>query len=135
MNEDLYYKHCRNYDYDYCPIYKGEQSSGGCYLTSACVEAMGKADDCAELTVLRDFRDNWLAHQLGGKEEIDRYYEMAPEIVRAIHAEEKSKEIFSEIYSELVLPCIDLIQDGQMHKAWKLYRDVTERLSKDYTGK
>lgn len=52
VNEDTYYKYCRNYDYDDCPIYKGNDS-GGCFLTSACTEARGLPDDCHELTVLR----------------------------------------------------------------------------------
>ena len=49
VNEDTYYKYCRNYDYDDCPIYKGNDS-GGCFLTSACTEARGLPDDCRELT-------------------------------------------------------------------------------------
>ena len=56
VNEDTYDKYCRNYDYDDCPIYKGNDS-GGCFLTSACTEARGLPDDCHELTVLRSFRD------------------------------------------------------------------------------
>lgn len=132
VNEDVYYKHCRNYDYDYCPIYKDQPTSGGCYLTSACVEAMGLPDDCLELTTLRDFRDNWLAHQPGGKEEIKRYYEVAPAIVAAIHTKENAKEIFNEIYNKLVLPCVALIQEGKKEEAWKLYRDQTERIKEKY---
>ena len=34
VNEDVYYKFCKNYDYDDCPIYKGQDTSG-CFLTSA----------------------------------------------------------------------------------------------------
>lgn len=33
VNEDVYYKFCKNYDYDDCPIYKGQDTSG-CFLTS-----------------------------------------------------------------------------------------------------
>ena len=62
VNEDTYYKYCRNYDYDDCPIYKGNDS-GGCFLTSACTEARGLPDDCHELTVLRAFRDGYLRSQ------------------------------------------------------------------------
>ena len=132
VDEDWYYSYCRNYDYDGCHIYKNASTSGGCYLTSACVEAMGLPDDCLELTTLRDFRDNWLAHQPGGKEEIKRYYEVAPGIVTAIHTKENAKAIFTEIYNELILPCVALIQEGKKEEAWKLYRDATERLKGKY---
>ena len=66
VNEDTYYKYCRNYDYDDCPIYKGNDS-GGCFLTSACTEARGLPDDCHELTVLRSFRDGYLRSQPEGE--------------------------------------------------------------------
>lgn len=132
VDEDWYYSYCRNYDYGGCHIYKNGSDDIGCYLTSACVDAMGLLDDCLELTTLRDFRDNWLAHQPGGQEEIKRYYEVAPAIVAAVHAKENAKEIFTAIYNELVLPCVALIQDDRMDEAWKLYRDTTERLKGTY---
>ena len=72
VNEDTYYKYCRNYDYDDCPIYKGNDS-GGCFLTSACTEARGLPDDCHELTVLRAFRDGYLRSQPEGEAEIAEY--------------------------------------------------------------
>lgn len=77
VNEDTYYKYCRNYDYSDCPIYKGQDSSG-CFLTSACVEAKGLPDDCSELSVLRHFRDSYLAGIEEGKAEICEYYHVAP---------------------------------------------------------
>ena len=48
VNEDVYYKYCRNWDYSDCPVYKGD-TSGGCYLTSACMYSKGLPDDCYEL--------------------------------------------------------------------------------------
>ena len=59
VNEDVYYKYCRNWDYSDCPVYKGD-TSGGCYLTSACMYSKGLPDDCYELETLRNFRDTWL---------------------------------------------------------------------------
>ena len=67
VNEDVYYKYCRNYDYSGCPVYGDAGSSTGCFLTSACVEAMNLPDDCEELMILRKFRDTWLVKQPGGQ--------------------------------------------------------------------
>lgn len=75
VNSDVYQRYCKNYSYDECPIYKGNPDSGGCYLTTACVEAKGLPDDCEELTILRDFRDHWLKKQPGGAEEIAEYHQ------------------------------------------------------------
>ena len=133
VSEDIYYKYCRNYDYDYCPIYKDQGESGGCYLTSACVEAMGLPDDCEELTILRDFRDNWLAKQPGGQEEIQEYYRVAPGIVAAIKAGSGAKEAFAAIYRDLVLPCVETIRAGKREETWRLYRDKTNSLKENYS--
>ena len=133
VNSDVYYKYCRNYDYDDCPIYKGDTSTG-CYLTSACVEARGLADDCRELTVLRRFRDGWLSRQEGGAADIQEYYRTAPAIVAAIHRREDAPVIWERLYQELVAPCVTLIESGQMKEAYVLYRSTAEKLKEVYMG-
>ena len=32
VDSDIYYKYCRNYDYNDCPIYKHDSSGSSCYL-------------------------------------------------------------------------------------------------------
>lgn len=132
VNEDVYCRYCRDYSYDECPIYKGETSSGGCYLTSACVEARGLPDDCMELTVLRDFRDNWLKKQAGGLAEVAEYYATAPGIVEKINARPDAKEIWNGLYETLVVPCVKLIQAGNMDGAHVIYKDYANNLKKQY---
>lgn len=132
VNEDTYYKYCRNYDYRDCPIYKSKNSPGGCYLTSACVSAKGLPDDCMELETLRSFRDNWLKEQSCGECLIKRYYEIAPQIVAAIDAKEDCKEIYEDLYKNMVEPCVAFIQNKEYEKALKLYQDTTEILEKKY---
>ncbi len=133
VNSDLYEKYCSTYGYSDCPIYKDDPSGGGCYLTSACVEAMGLPDDCMELTTLRQFRDGWLTDQPGGKETIQTYYRVAPGIVEAIRAESDSKAEFQRIYDEMVCPCVKAIQEGRPQDAWELYEKMTRSLEETYT--
>ena len=130
VNSDVYYKYCRNYDYDDCPIYKGD--STGCYLTSACVEARGLADDCRELTVLRRFRDGWLSRQEGGAADIQEYYRTAPAIVAAIHRREDAPAIWERLYQELVAPCVRLIDGGDLEGAYRTYKAYTLHLKEAY---
>lgn len=132
VNSDVYYRYCRNYDYDDCPIYKGDTSSGGCYLTSACVEAKGLPDDCMELTTLREFRDNWLKKQPGGLAEVAEYYATAPKIVEKINGLPNAKIIWTEVYKNLVLPCVDMIHKGEMEETHKIYRDYSLKLAQQY---
>ena len=132
VNSDTYYKYCRNYDYSDCPIYKHGSSSGGCFLTSACTAARGLPDDCHELTVLRNYRDNWLKHQSDGVLLIAKYYEVAPKIVEAIDKLENRLEIYDWIYENLVAPCVVLIEIGKNEEALELYRGVTLKLEEQY---
>lgn len=133
ISSTTYKNYCNGY-YDRCPNYKPSNSGGGsnCYLTSACVEAMGLSDDCFELTTLRNFRDNWLSHQDGGKEEIEEYYKIAPAIVDKIHSSENSVQELKDLFDKLVRPCVEYINAGKNEAAHSLYRSTTERLKKRY---
>ena len=133
VDEDWYYKYCRNYDYDDCPIYKGDSSSSGaCFLTTACTEAQGLPDDCDELTTLRFFRDSYLKHRDGGVADIREYYEKAPVIVSAIKSRVDAMEIFERIYRDLVLPCVSMIKSKQYEETYYLYKKWVEKLEKEY---
>ena len=132
VNSDVYQRYCKNYSYDECPIYKDNPNSGGCYLTSACVEAKGLPDDCEELTVLRDFRDNWMKQQPGGAEEIAEYYATAPQIVTEINKRADAREIWNALYDALVVPCVQMIQAGAMEQARKLFREMSLSLKERY---
>ena len=131
VNEDIYYKYCRNYDYDDCPIYKGQDSSG-CFLTSACVEAKGLPDDCHELAVLRRFREGYLRSLPEGRNEIAEYYFVAPQIVTEIKKQADSIAVFESIYEKLVKPCVDMIERGENENAHTLYRSTVQQLKLEY---
>ncbi|MBR3059843.1 MAG: hypothetical protein IKG89_04445 [Oscillospiraceae bacterium] len=131
VNEDIYYKYCRNYDYDDCPIYKGQDSSG-CFLTSACVEAKGLPDDCHELTVLRRFREGYLRSLPEGRDAMAEYYFVAPQIVSEIQKRADSVAVFDSIYEKLVKPCVDMIECGENEGAYRLYRDTVKHLQVEY---
>lgn len=132
VNDDVYYKYCRGYDYSYCPIYKNEDSSGGCYLTSACVYAKGLPDDCYELTTLRAYRDNWLANQPEGKTLIEQYYAVAPKIVSVINDRADRASIYDRIYNTMVRPCVELIEKNRMDEALEMYTMMTKKLQEQY---
>ena len=98
------------------------------------MEAMGLADNCLELRTLRSFRDGWLVKQDGGKALIDEYYRIAPKIVDAIHAEPNSDEILRNLYSEMVVPCVEDIEAGNMGKARMRYENWTNSLKLHWLG-
>lgn len=112
---------------------RGEtSSSGGCFLTSACVEAMGLPDDCVELTTLRRLRDEWLVLQPGGQAEIDEYYRIAPCIVEKLHSEPDGLEILRRMYREQILPCVTDALAGKPADAHRRYREMVDALKEKY---
>lgn len=132
VDSDTYYKYCRNYDYDDCPIYKHQSTSSGCFLTSACIAARGLSDDCYELCTLRTYRDTWLSKVDGGIAAISHYYIVAPKIVDAIEKLPNSKEIYEHIYEEMVRPCVSFIEQKKYSEAFDLYRGMTLHLAEQY---
>lgn len=134
VNEDIYYKYCRDYDYRDCPIYKNESSSSSssCFLTSACVEAKGLPDDCHELTLLRNFRDTFMKENKEYAPAICEYYHTAPSIVEKINALPERMQIYEDIYNDLVLPCVALIEKGDNESAYVKYRQYVLILKERY---
>lgn len=134
VDDDTVHRYCWGYNYESCPLYRQVHSvsSGGCYLTSACVEARGLADDCRELTVLRAFRDGYMRSTSTGAADICTYYHTAPAIVEKIKALPNATEIFDRIYCELVLPCVELIEAGRNEEAYTAYKTYTQKLQKQY---
>ena len=130
LNPDKYYKP----DGKRSPSGSKESDNGGCYLTTACVAARGLPDTCTELQTLRAFRDGVLARQPGGQQEIERYYQLAPDIVAAINQREDADEVWNRVYEELVEPCVRMIHEEKEEEAYRLYKAYSIRLGKSICG-
>lgn len=103
-----------------------------CYITTAVCTTFGKPDDCYELTMLRDYRDTYLAGQEGGDALIREYYDLAPTIVKHINRQKNSGEIYQQIWSEYLNPCIRMIEEGRNEECKNLYRKMVSDLEASY---
>jgi hypothetical protein len=103
-------------------------SSGGCFITTAVCDFLQKPDDCYELTLLRKFRDNWLAKEEYGTELITEYYFIAPTIVKSIDKYSNRNSIYEEIYIKYILSCIRLIENDKNKECMLLYIEMVENL-------
>jgi hypothetical protein len=95
----------------YDPKRKKRRNRKGCFLTTACCDMAGLADDCFELRVLRQFRDTVLSRMPGGREEIELYYDVGPGIAEAI-ARPGEERALAKVYAGTILPCVGLILVG-----------------------
>jgi hypothetical protein len=111
-----------------------KQKSGGvCFLTTACTEAAGLPDDCTELTVLRRFRDDYVAQQPGGWSLIREYYQTAPLIVEHIQRSAQRADTLGGILSD-VRTTVGFVQRGEHESALRCYQEMFTRLKQDLLG-
>lgn len=116
-------------DYEY--IEKGFHRKY-CYITTAVCETFGKADDCYELTALRDYRDHYLASLPNGNALIQEYYDVAPTIVKHISQLENAAEIYHSIWETYLNPCLSMIEHQEMEQCRELYQEMVYTLRDTY---
>ena len=105
----------------------------GCFITTACCEVLGLADDCFELRTLRRYRDEVLTMQPGGHAEIARYYVAAPRILARLSINTRKERLLS-VYARFVLPAAIAAKLGLNALAYRLYvRMLTELAGPDVT--
>lgn len=133
VDSDIYRRYCKIIVMmNVLNIKKCSSSSGECYLTSVCINANNLSDNCLELAVFRDFRDNWLRKQPEGQNEIEEYYSIAPKIVDAINARSDANDLWSGIFNNLVIPCLEWINKEDMEQAYECYHIITRDLADTY---
>lgn len=100
----------------------GKGDEGLCFITTAICGIQNKPDDCDELTILRKYRDTWLAENY--PESIKQYYDEAPKIVSALKAREDAPVIFNGLYRHYLVPAIEFIQADRHEDAYQVYRNM-----------
>lgn len=101
-------------------------SGGGCFITSACVDYFQLGDDCYELQTLRHFRDNVLLTTAEGRQLVDRYYHIAPAIVKQIRANNEHQTFC--LILDGVKNCVSYIEAGKVEDAINGYKEMVFNL-------
>lgn len=107
-------------------------SGSMCYITTAICEIQGKANDCLELQALRNYRDTWLQHQVGGRELIAEYYRTAPALAASLHADANRSMVADKLYQDYLLPCISFIRNNQPEACREHYIRMVNFISTIY---
>jgi hypothetical protein len=109
-----------------------EPPKSKCFLTTACVRFRGLPDDCEELTLLRSFRDGFLAGSPEGRSLIQDYYRIAPGLVAVIDERDDAAVVYEGIYGT-VAGCVAAIRDGRFDVALDLYTEMVLRLEAEFS--
>ena len=105
---------------------------GLCFITTAICRHSGKADDCAELTAFRSFRDGYLRACPDGPDLIDKYYEIAPSIVLRLELSEDRDARYDAIRKTYLEPCFADIRAGRLRQCKDRYTDMVLTLEQEY---
>jgi hypothetical protein len=116
----------------YEEIKAGFRKHGFCFVTTAVCEAEGKADDCAELTAFRAFRDEWLARTEEGRALIAEYYETAPAVVAALRYGDDEAARCAQLRRDWLAPCYEALRRGDNETCKQLYTDMMQALRARY---
>ena len=98
-------------------------------LTARC---LGWRDDGEELNILRTFRATWLQQTKRRREEVRKYYQIAPTIVNKIDSCADSDQIYQSICTDYLKPVLQAIRIGDYNHAHKVYKMMVAILEKQY---
>lgn len=104
---------------------ESKDTSGACFLTTAVVEMRGEEDDGYTLSTLRRFRDTYLKNK---NNEVEKYYEVAPKLVKAIPKEDKTWLWIGKRVDK----AIEYIEMGKNGLAYQTYKRMVEKLERDW---
>lgn len=111
---------------------KGGFKTKLCYITTAVCECLNKDDDCHELHLLRDYRDNILAKEEGGADLINEYYNIAPTIVKRINRLDDSNAVYTDLYDNFIFKCIENIENNEYEQCRETYTKMVNELKNKY---
>ena len=102
-----------------------------CFITTACCDLIGLPDDCWELRTLRQFRDKVMLPTEDGRADVARYYRLAPQILRAMHAARDERQLL-DIYARYIMPSALAARLGLSRVARRLYTGMMMELTRRY---
>lgn len=133
INSDTYYKYCRGYNYQECPIYIHERnSSSGCFITTVVCNILGKNDDDKVLNNLRSFRDNILVPNKKYHDILKEYDVIGSRVSEFIVNDKDREKMAVGIYENAILPINERINQKDYDTAVEMYYIMTLSLVNYY---
>ena len=111
-----------------------EKKKSGCFLTTVVCEYLNKEDDCFELNLLREYRDNWLQYQEGGAELIKEYYANAPKLVEKMKKSPNFEHYCQCLWDNYLTECIYLIVHNKYEECRNTYISMYKYLENALNG-
>ena len=125
VNESMYSNYCKNYNYSNCSIYRKENPSSGCFITTVVHDILGKKDDCEILNNLRVFRDDVLQKNEKYHEYLQDYDNIGPVIADSLYHDKDREKMAKGIYDIALVPISNLVKQKKYDEAVEKYHVMT----------
>lgn len=136
VSSSNYEKYCKkNYEtdgYGECPIYKHEEPSSGCFITTIVCDIIGLEDKNIYLMLLRKFRNNYLQKNQKGIEILEQYDFIGPVISQKIYEDENKQQLAQNLFINNLVPVFDDIIKDNYTEAIKKYTKMVNQLIEKY---
>ena len=121
-------------DTDYTPQYSGysRSSDWSCFITTAACMALQDTDDCAELELLRHFRDSHIQNTPEGELVVAEYYRVGPRIVSCIENLPDPSARYLLLWEKYIAPSCQLIKAKQWESAKRFYIHMVRELCEEF---
>lgn len=131
VDDGTYYRYCRGYNYDECPIYQHQESSG-CFITTVACQILGEEDNSSVLNDFRKFRENILQKNTKYYDILKEYDVIGPKIANALFHDKDREEMAKGLYQNAILPVHRFILEENYDKAVETYYVMTLMLVNYY---
>ncbi|WP_148294130.1 hypothetical protein [Azospirillum sp. B506] len=122
--------YCSEYEKkDHFESHGAGRKRSSCYLTGAYVDFAGLGDDCEQLKLMRQLRDEFVIKTNDGKKMLEEYKENSPKIVEAINEMHKCEqvEVYENIFKSISLASRE-VKNGKFQEAMNHYVDMYNSL-------
>lgn len=104
---------------------------GSGFLTRACIEK-GLNHRCYQLLTLEEFADSFMVATSDRKDYLNDFVSITKKLTKIIDSCDDSKKIWVEIYDELVVPVVDLINSYRYEDAYNFGKDYIDKFKKEF---
>ncbi len=104
----------------------------GCFITTITCEVLGYEDNCELLTVLRNFRENYLKKDSKYLPLLLQYDQIGPIISNNIFAREDKYPLCLGLLIDYLIPCANLIKEGNFEFAVNIYVNMVTKLQEEF---
>ncbi len=103
-----------------------------CFVTTAVCQGLQKPQDCREVMIMKQYRDQYLLSLEDGAALVHAYYDIAPTIVKRIAKEASPEDKYLYLWERYLKKCVELAEQRRNEQCREVYETMMEELREEY---